>query len=125
MPRERDAVYLWDMLKEARGVMRAVSGRTLEDYLADEDFRRSVERRIEIIGEGAARVSEELRREHPEIPWRPIIDQRNVLIHAYDKVIAQRIWRLTLEDIPRLIEQLETLLPPLPESDVTKERSPT
>jgi uncharacterized protein with HEPN domain len=117
MPRERDAVHLWDMLKEARGVMRAVSGRTLADYLADEDFRRSVERRVEIIGEAAVRVSEELRREHPEIPWRPMIDQRNVLVHAYDKVEDQRIWRLTLNDIPRLIEQLEAILPPVPEAD--------
>jgi uncharacterized protein with HEPN domain len=117
MRRDRDVVHLWDMLKEARGVMRAVSGRTLGDYLADEDLRRLVERRIEIIGEAAGRVSEAFRQEHPEIPWRPIIDQRNVLVHAYDEIAEERIWRLTLKDIPRLIEQLEALVPPVPDSE--------
>jgi uncharacterized protein with HEPN domain len=39
------------------------------------------------------------------------VDQRNVLIHAYDEVEDERIWRLAAQDIPQLIEQLEDLLP--------------
>ena len=111
MPHERDAVHLWDMLQAARGVMRATRGLTFEQYVADENLRLSVERRIEIIGEAAGRVSEDLRSEHPEVPWRTIIDQRNVLAHAYDQVANERIWRLTLEHIPHLIEQLESYRP--------------
>jgi uncharacterized protein with HEPN domain len=49
---------------------------------------------------------------HPAIPWRPIVDQRNVLIHAYDEIEDERVWRLAAQDIPRLIEQLKELLPP-------------
>jgi uncharacterized protein with HEPN domain len=40
-----------------------------------------------------------------------IVDQRNVLIHAYDEIEDERIWGLAAQDIPRLIEQL-TALPP-------------
>ncbi|HEX5759967.1 MAG TPA: HepT-like ribonuclease domain-containing protein [Thermoanaerobaculia bacterium] len=114
MPLERDPVHLWDMLQAARGVMHAVHGLTFEQYAADENLRLSVERRVEIIGEAAGRVSEDLRRQHPEIPWRAMIDQRNVLIHAYDNVASERIWRLTFEDLPHLIDQLERLVPTPP-----------
>jgi uncharacterized protein with HEPN domain len=88
MPPDRDAVYLWDML--------------------------AIERRIEIIGEAARRISEDFKKGHPEIPWRLIVDQRNVLILAYDEIADERIWKLTVDDIPRFIEQLEGLLPAPP-----------
>jgi len=50
----------------------------------------------------------------PEIPWRSIVDQRNVLVHAYDEIADERIWRLTRNEIPLLIERLAVLVPPLP-----------
>lgn len=80
-PDIRNAAYLLDMLQHARGVVRAVRGRTFAEYAADEDLRLAIERRIEIIGEAARRVSESFQASHPEIPWRKIIAQRNVLAH--------------------------------------------
>lgn len=110
MPPERDLVHLWDMLNAARGVLARLHGLTFAQYTADEDLRLATERRIEIIGEAAGRVSAELKLAHPEIPWRLIVDQRNVLIHAYDEIDDERIWRLTEQDIPRLIEDLTSLI---------------
>lgn len=87
---------------------------TLDRYLADENLRLAVERRIEIIGEAARRISEGFKLAHPEVPWRQIIGQRNVLIHDYDEIEHERIWNLAARDIPVLIAHLEPLLPPLP-----------
>jgi uncharacterized protein with HEPN domain len=52
-PDDRDAGYLLDMLQHAQGVARAIRGRTLEEYVHDEDLRLLVGRRLEIIGESA------------------------------------------------------------------------
>lgn len=115
MPHEpRDAAYLWDMYSNAKAVMKFTKGIDLNEYLSDEDNQLVIERRIEIIGEAARRVSESLKSAHPEIPWRLIIAQRNVLIHDYDEIDHVRIWKLVLEQIPKLIVQLEPLLPPVP-----------
>lgn len=114
MPPDRDLAYLWDMLKSARGVSSALQGYSFERYLADENLRLAVERRIEIIGEAARRVSSAFKEQHPEIPWRPMVDQRNFLIHAYDKVADERVWTLAVEEIPRLVEQLSRLVPEPP-----------
>jgi uncharacterized protein with HEPN domain len=105
MPPDRDLVYLWDMWKAARGVAETVHGIDFDSYQANENLRLAVERRIEIIGEAARRVSAAFKEAHPEIPWRLIVDQRNVLIHSYDEIADERIWRLAIVEIPRLIAQ--------------------
>jgi uncharacterized protein with HEPN domain len=84
---------------------------TFTQYAADENLRLATERRIEIIGEAARRISPEFKEAHPEIPWRLIIDQRNVLIHAYGEIDNERIWGLAQQDIPQLLQQLEKLQP--------------
>ena len=113
-PDERDAGYLLDMLQHARGVVRALRGRTLNEYLGDEDLRLAVERRIQIIGEAARRVSERYQAAHPEIPWRKIVAQRNVLAHEYGEIQDDIIWRVANVSMPELIALLEPLVPPPP-----------
>lgn len=74
MPHEReDASLLWDMLEAARKIRQFVVGKTFHEYSQDEVLQAAVERKLEIIGEAARSVSDQYRREHPEIPWRGII----------------------------------------------------
>jgi uncharacterized protein with HEPN domain len=74
-----------------------------------------VERKIEILGEAARKVSDEYKELHQEIPWRGIIGQRNVLIHEYNEVDQRAIWELATVDIPKLINLLEPLVPAAPD----------
>ena len=62
---------------------------------------------LEIIGEAASRVSTSFRNAHPEIPWRQIIGQRNILIHEYGEIKQERIWKTVRENVPQLIELLK------------------
>ena len=102
------------MLTAAKAIANMCAAISLERYREDENLRLSMERRIEIIGEAARRVSDSFKSEHPEIPWQQIIAQRNMLIHEYDGIDHERIWRLTRDYIPQLAGKLEGLLPPLP-----------
>lgn len=113
-PDPRDAAYLWDIVHAATNLMRVVQGKRFEDYVADEDLRMMVERRIEIIGEAAKRLSEAFRTENPGIPWRKIIGQRNVMAHNYDSIDHERIWSLLTGSIPQLLEQLQSIAPAPP-----------
>jgi len=112
-PEDRDAGYLLDMLHHARGLARAARGRTLAQYAPDEDLRLLVERRLEIIGEAARHVSESFRSAHPEIPWRKIIAQRNLLAHEYGEIEDDILWQVVTVSVPELIEALEPLVPPV------------
>jgi uncharacterized protein with HEPN domain len=113
-PDDRDAGFLLDMLHHARGAADAVKGRTFAEYAADENLRFAVERRIEIIGEAAGRVSVAFREAHPEIPWRKIIAQRDVLAHEYGEVEDEILWQVAAVSVPELIALLDPLVPPPP-----------
>jgi len=115
-PDVKDAGYLLDMLEHARGVVQALQDRSVVEYLADENLRLAIERRIEIIGEAANRISTGFQDAHPEIPWRKIVAQRNILAHEYGEVQAEIIWRVATVSIPDPIAALEPLIPPLPQA---------
>lgn len=116
-PEDRDAALLWDMLTHAREAESFVRGRRYEEYLKDLMLRRAVERSVQIVGEAAAKVSPSFRDAHPDIPWRPITAQRHILVHEYDVIHDDKIWRVATVYIPLLVEQLQGLVPPDPDGE--------
>ena len=114
-PEKDDAAYLWDMLDASRAVMQFLAGRTFHEYQNDRMLRNAVERNIEIIGEAAGKVSETLKAAQPEIPWRGIIGQRNVIAHDYGEIKNDKIWRVAVEFVPVLVANLEKLVPAVPQ----------
>jgi hypothetical protein len=62
---ERDAGYLWDMREAARDCIDFVKEATYEQFGADKMMRSAVERRLEILGEAAGRISEAFQAAHP------------------------------------------------------------
>lgn len=116
-PEERDPAYLWDMLQAAREVEAMIEDRELATFLADRVLLRAIERGVEIIGEAARRVSAPYMAAHPEIPWRQIIGQRNILAHEYGQIDHALLYKTAVEDIPALITQLQVLLPPLEDDE--------
>jgi uncharacterized protein with HEPN domain len=112
-PEERDAAYLWDMLQAAREVASMLGRRSLPAFLKDRVRVRALERSIELVGEAARRVSTSFREAHPEIPWRQLIGQRNILAPEYGQVDHALLYNTAINDIPELIVLLENLLPPI------------
>jgi len=116
-PEDRDPAYLWDMLQAAREVESMLDDYDLSAFLADRVMLRAIERSVEIIGEAARCVSLPYQDDHPEIPWREIIGQRNILAHEYGQIDHELLYKTANEDIPGLIPTIEKLLPPLEEGN--------
>ena len=114
-PEQKDVSQLWDILDAARSIERFMQGCAFEEYMDNTLLQAAVERKIEIIGEAARRLSESFKEAHSDVPWRLIISQRNVLAHEYGEINQERIWNVVVEHIPELITALEPLLPPAPE----------
>jgi uncharacterized protein with HEPN domain len=73
----------------------------------DEKLSLALVRLVEIIGEAASKVSPEFQARHSDIQWRDIIGTRNRLIHAYDAVNLDILWKIVREDLPPLITSLQ------------------
>ena len=110
--RRDDAAYLLDMLLSARDAAEFAAGLTFAQFERSRLHQNAVLKAIEIIGEAATRISEETRQAHPEVPWPEIIGMRNRLVHAYFEVNLKRVWKTAQQDIPRLIDLIEPLVPP-------------
>jgi uncharacterized protein with HEPN domain len=105
-----DRVRLRHMLDAALEVQEYVGSSIPEDLNRDRKLVHSLVRLLEIIGEAAAQLSEELRANAPEIPWPIVIGMRNRLIHAYFSINLNVVWSTSTEDIPPLIKELQRLL---------------
>lgn len=109
---DHDQGYLLDILEAARLAVFYVEGISEEDFLQNTLRQDSVIRRIEILGEAARRVSPATGALLPAIPWSAMIGMRNLLIHEYDDVDLPIVWQTVQHDLPRLIAQIEPLVPP-------------
>lgn len=107
-------VYLAHILECAQKIERYTKGGERE-FLSGSLIQDAVIRNFEIIGEAAKRVPAAYRRAHAEIPWRLMAGFRDVLIHAYEGVDLNRVWRIAQEDLPRVRDAIGKLLPPLEE----------
>ena len=103
----RDDAYLEDILEAARSIRRFTGGVSRENFKANEEKYEAVNRKLEIIGEAARRLSPEVRNQFPEIPWQLLAAMRNILIHDYDDVDLDIVWDTTQHDLPPLIARLE------------------
>jgi len=108
---ERDQAYLWDMLEAAKEITAFLKGVRYDDFVRSKMIRSAVERQLMIVGEAANHVSEEFQEKHPEIPWRQIIGQRNVLAHEYGDIKVERVWAAATINVPALLKALESLVP--------------
>lgn len=106
---ERDRTYLIHMLECAEKV-RDYTAEGEDAFMGDPMVQDAVMRNFEVIGEAAKRVSDDLRAEHPDIPWRRIAGFRDVLIHGYMGVDPDEVWGVVEEHLDELIEDLRAIL---------------
>ena len=107
-----DDAYLLDMLLAAREARGFAANLTFSDFERHRMAQLAILKSIEVVGEAASRVSVGCVKSHPEIPWSGIVGMRNRLVHGYFNVNLDRVWETVQKDIPRLILQLESLIPP-------------
>lgn len=63
------------------------------------------------LGEAAKRLSLEFREQHGKIPWQKVAGMRDKLVHEYEDVDLDEVWKTARSDIPRLMDSLEPLAP--------------
>jgi uncharacterized protein with HEPN domain len=100
-----DEERLAAILEAAKRItVRTARGRAAFD--ADEDTQIVLLHLIQVIEEVAARLSDGLIAQHPEVPWRQIIATRNRVVHGFFEVAPDILWDVAVIDVPQLASQV-------------------
>lgn len=112
---KKDAtVYIDDMVDAMAAIERYVAGMDETKFSQTDYIQDAVIRQLAIIGEAARNVPEDIRKIAPLIPWRKIVDFRNVIIHEYSGVSLGRVWQIIVKELSDLKSQLTALKNDMP-----------
>lgn len=109
--RSNEALLL-DMLIAVRKIQRFSTGLSEDEFRANELVQSAVIREFQVLGEAARMITEATEGQYPSIPWRIIAGMRNRLIHQYFAIRLDVVWETIQNDIPALLAQLESIVPP-------------
>jgi len=98
------------MLDAIERINAFVADMDFADFGADRKTVDAVVRNIEIIGEAAGYVPEDVQRRHPEIPWSRMRGMRNVLIHRYNDVSLPILWQTITGNLQPLVPLLRAII---------------
>ncbi len=101
--------FVNDMIDFAEKVLTYTNRLNQADFIASGLNYDATLRNLELIGEAATHIPCEVRKAHPEIPWRMIIATRNRLIHGYLGIDDDTLWSIITDDIPELLQMLYQL----------------
>ena len=103
-------LYVQDMIEFSEKVMSYTDGFDQDTFVSDGIIYDATLRNIELIGEAATHVPDEIREENTHIPWRMIVGTRNRVAHAYLGLDDDVIWSIIQGDVPDLLPKLRRLL---------------
>lgn len=109
---ERDSATLVDLYRAAALALGFTRDMGRDGFFRDLKAQAAVLHELMIIGEAAKRLSHDFRNAHPEIAWRDMAGMRDKLIHAYDAVDLEQVWRTVRADLPELLAFLEPHVAP-------------
>lgn len=111
MPKDKDdVVYLRDAIDAINDILRFIEGIEFEEYQRNDLLRAATERKLEILGEASKNLSQEFRAAHDQVPWRNMIDLRNVIAHDYGELIYFRIWQVVTNHLPPILRYLREIM---------------
>ena len=101
MPRG-DKEFLSDILESIKRIRSYSNNVSYSQFLKDIKTQDSIVCNLEIIGEAAKRISDELKKNNPSVEWKNISDLRNRLIHDYFGINLDVVWGIIEEDLATL-----------------------
>jgi uncharacterized protein with HEPN domain len=106
----RDLESLIDIDRAAQRILRFSQGIQYAELLANDEKVSAILYQITVIGEATKRLSDTLRQNHPEIPWRNLAGMRNIIIHEYDQIDFDIVWDVIQNELPELLIKLAPLI---------------
>jgi len=104
------SLYLKDIFQNMQDAEEFIEGLSYEQFLADKRTFNAVVRSLEVIGEAAKNVPDEIRTKYPLVPWKEMAGMRDKVIHFYFGVDHEAVWIAVKDRIPAVRPWIEQIL---------------
>jgi uncharacterized protein with HEPN domain len=108
----RDDATLLDILRAAQLALEFRGRQDKAAFMTDLKTQAAVLHELLVLGEAVKRLSAGFRDNNPGVPWKAVAGMRDRLLHGYDDVDLDLVWKTVDEDLPALLENLKGLAPP-------------
>jgi uncharacterized protein with HEPN domain len=85
-------LFLKDILEAIKRI-ESHTARGREEFLSNPTVQDAILFRLQTIGEAANQLPDDMKAKYPEIPWRDIVDFRNLLAHRYWRIDLNVVWK--------------------------------
>ncbi len=103
-------LYIKDILQNMRDAEDFIQGMSYEQFSNDKRTVNAVLRSLEVIGEAAKNVSDDIRAKYPDVPWKEMAGMRDKVIHFYFGVDREVVWVVAKDRIPSIRPLIERVL---------------
>lgn len=93
-----------------------IAGLTFDVFASDLKTTFAVVKALEIVGEAANHVTDEIRELDTTIDWGAIIALRHILVHEYYGIRPEILWRIITKHTAELKPKIRALISQLTES---------
>jgi len=107
---KHEQVFLKHIMDEINFLTRETIDLKFEDFMKNEILKRACARSLEIIGEAVKNLPADFKRKRKDIEWKKIAGLRDKIIHYYFGVNWDILWDVIKNQLPRLKEQIESIL---------------
>lgn len=106
----RDKTLLTKIISETEIALDMLSDKSFEGFNADEMLKRAICMTVINIGELVKALSEDIRAEHKNIPWKSIAGFRDIAAHKYQTLHMQDVYFTVINDFPTLKDNIKAIL---------------
>lgn len=104
------SLYLRDIYDNILRIEAFIQGMAFETFKSDEKTSFAVIHCLEIIGEAAKNIPDNIRDLYSQIPWRDIMTMRNKIAHEYFGVDLEIVWLVIQDDLPAIKPLVEEMM---------------
>jgi uncharacterized protein with HEPN domain len=108
--RRNITLYIKDLLENIKHAETFTENVTYEEFIKDKKTSYAVVRCIEIIGEAAKNIPDDVRESYPDIPWKKMAGMRDKISHFYFGIDMKKVWLAVKRDIPKIKPQIKKIL---------------
>ncbi len=97
--------YLGHILIETSFILEMSEGVERKSFLENQTLTRAMVRSLEIIGEATKKLSDDFRKQHPQIPWKQMAGMRDIVIPIKIKTVEKSVRSCALALLRTKVQQ--------------------